>query len=535
MDSFHNAERTESGGFGNGTIGVEAEEGCLTRQPQLQPEPRTSPGVRFSVPCEVYFYFYRSRTENYQTSTQSFSRSRQTMKHMNFITAAAARFAPSSSTKPAQRPRSHRLWTGPSTILSVEDAALEGVPEDGGVMQFPSSRSQSSDSEFEEEFREEIEDVLEQRGLYPASYKSLMMLYSFTPITAFLVLTVLLSLTALLPTSPSHPYPYTHLFPYPLPEILVGLSAFVFGMALRSPIYTASSYLLPTIWSGSSSGNSILRDFPPCSRECLHGRLAVRLGTLAILLIPQTLEFAYPTFKDPVFRRIWVMSAFWSLSEAITTVLVFVRPLPSSSESQSEITPTREQIKQRANSDHSMSLSPERRTSRPSLDETARPDQPSPDMPDENEDDEVLEAVFRAQRRKEIEDFYGMPFIKIPPFIPPIQRLSSPLLNLGIFLILGWAWLLSPTSGTIRSSNPTYPSSLQHPLSSHSDSPHVHHLPFSIVLPLTVFILTSLDILGTSGFRCACLIVGPHTIVYLTFLVSLLTFFGGLGAWEVLS
>jgi hypothetical protein len=227
---------------------------------------------------------------------------------MNYLATAASKLRPNFSSRTSHHSRSNRATEDP--------ALLEDVPEHGDAMQFPSSHSHDSESIMDEEFNDEIEDVLEERGLYSgsyltcswslgltmanvASYHRLILQYALTPLTAVLVFAVLLGVTPLFPKSPSHPYPYTQLFPYPLPEILVGLSGFTLGLAVRNSVYILSSLLI------SNDGPQSLRQFfletvPPALVNAIW-QIFLRLGVLSVLLIPQTLEFSYPTFKDPVF------------------------------------------------------------------------------------------------------------------------------------------------------------------------------------------------------------------------------------------
>lgn len=98
---------------------------------------------------------------------------------MNFIAAAASHIRSKATnignTKKRPRAKGSR-FPGPSTaapaaVVVLSEDGLEGVPEHGDAMQFPPTLSQvSSETDINEELREEIEDILEERGLYPGSF-----------------------------------------------------------------------------------------------------------------------------------------------------------------------------------------------------------------------------------------------------------------------------------------------------------------------------------------------------------------------------
>jgi hypothetical protein len=92
------------------------------------------------------------------------------------------------------------------------------------------------------------------------------------------------------------------------------------------------------------------------------------------------------------------------------------------------------------------------------------------------------------------------------------------LLSLGVYLILSSAYLRS----TIAISSP----------STTARDPIKTNTPLFITLPLVLLVQYSLAIMHTPLVLPR---IGVHTVVYAGLLISLGTFFVGLGVWEALS
>ncbi|KAL0952674.1 hypothetical protein HGRIS_006918 [Hohenbuehelia grisea] len=179
--------------------------------------------------------------------------------------------------------------------------------------------------------------------------------------------------------------------------------------------------------------------------------------------------------------------------------------------------------------------------------------------------DEDFDELMALKTREEVEEMYGMPFIKIPVFISCMQRLSAVLLSLGFFLLLSSAYILAnPPSATpptptappslipwrtaayfnrhSQLPNPPPPPHILHASSSltpslHSNHDHDHdHTPTRAPLLATVAALVLIQLVLTVLHMPSVLPrIGVHTAVYVGLLVALGGFFAGLGTWGALS
>ncbi|KAJ7353078.1 hypothetical protein DFH08DRAFT_855884 [Mycena albidolilacea] len=296
---------------------------------------------------------------------------------------------------PPFRSSPERMRRGDSAMRrgdSGSGSVLNRVPED--------SESENVDWELEEEL------LLEEQGFYKGSYKRLVALYTLAPLTALLAFALLAVLPHVAYHRPkSHPsaYPYPAILPFPLPEILASVALYSLAHLLRNPIYTLSAVLVPFPLAATLISTT------------LHTVLSVvaRLVTLALLLVRHHAAYAYPTWRDTAFRRVWWASLGWAAAEAVVSVhqgyagLALYRDVlvpPSPPLTNPERTP----------------LLPSRRAA------------PDPDA----EIDQDLEELIALKAREELEDVFGLPLIRIPAFIPCLQRVNSPLLSIGLFLLL---------------------------------------------------------------------------------------------------
>ncbi|KAJ7143307.1 hypothetical protein C8R43DRAFT_571830 [Mycena crocata] len=289
------------------------------------------------------------------------------------------------------QPSPERMRTGDSGGI------LNRVPED----EEPQNYNEDVDWELEEEL------VLEEQGFYRGSYKRLVALYTLAPLTAliaFVLLSILPYVAYRCPTPHSPTYPYLAILPFPLPEILASVALYSLSHILREPIYALSAILVP---------------FPlPATllSTALHTLLSTvaRLFTLTLLLVHHHAVYAYPTWRDFAFRRVWWAALGWAAAETVVSVyqgyagLALYRDVlvpPSAPPSDPERTP----------------LLPPRRAA------------PDPDTEIEYD----MEQLLSLKAREELEDVLGLPLIRIPAFISCLQRINSLLLSVGLFLILG--------------------------------------------------------------------------------------------------
>ncbi|KAJ7270620.1 hypothetical protein B0H12DRAFT_1320106 [Mycena haematopus] len=276
---------------------------------------------------------------------------------------------------------------------SGSGSALNRVPED--------NESFSENGELEEEL------LLEEQGFYKGSYKRLVALYTLAPLTALAAFTLLAILPYVAYRWPKpHPptYPYLAILPFPLLEILASVALYSLTHILRNPVYTLSALLVPFPLPATLLSTTL--------QTILS--VVARLFTLALLLVHHHALYPYPTWQDPAFRRVWWAALGWAVAEAVVSVHqgyagialyrdVLVPPSPPSND-------------------------PERTPLLP-----PRSAAPDPD----SEIDQDLEQLVALKTREELEDVFGLPLIRIPAFIPCLQRVNSLLLSIGLFLLLG--------------------------------------------------------------------------------------------------
>ncbi|KAG6335818.1 hypothetical protein ID866_3276 [Astraeus odoratus] len=130
-----------------------------------------------------------------------------------------------------------------------------------------------------------------------------------------------------------------------------------------------------------------------------------------------------------------------------------------------------------------------------------------------------LDELLAVEARKELEEIYGVPVIKIPVFITCLQRFNSIILSFGLNLLLSAAFLRSPLS--IPASDIT---SVPSDVFSYS--------PLCVTFPVVLCIHTSLASLYNPVILPR---IGVHTAAYVGVLVSLMCFFAGLAVWGALS
>jgi hypothetical protein len=142
----------------------------------------------------------------------------------------------------------------------------------------------------------------------------------------------------------------------------------------------------------------------------------------------------------------------------------------------------------------------------------------------ENEIERDLDQLTALKSREDLEEIYGIPFIRIPAFISCLHRINSILISLGSCLLL--------TSAYMRSSYSYHPSIPPPSMVVASALHHPSNKALSITAPVLLVIQTMLTVMHTPWILPR---IGVQTFVYVTLLVSLLLLFGGLGIWEALS
>jgi len=363
----------------------------------------------------------------------------------------------------------------------------------------------------QEEVEEVLEWELEESGLYGGSYKRLLALNAFVPLTALITFVVLALLPHLIWSHPSSPSRYPPLFPSPLPEILLSSAMFTLTHQLRVPFYAASSLLLrPDI-------ASLLTTF-------MHALLVniLRLASLALLCVRHNMDNLKPSWQDSSFHTVWWLS--FNIAEVVVALVQGYQHIALYRDVM--VPPGRElEFLARLKG----GVAPSQSNGNPN-EWWDNPEQ----LPDDSHNDlqqledqisqhshiqHNFDQLLSIKAREELEDVYGIAPIKIPVFVSCLQRFDSIILSVGLTLLISSAYLRSPLSVPVADSTIiTYPI--------------ISHKPFIVTFPIVVLIHSSLASLYTPMILPR---IGIHTAAYISVLVSLMCFFAGLAVWGVLS
>ncbi|KAF9497362.1 hypothetical protein BDN71DRAFT_1588300 [Pleurotus eryngii] len=426
------------------------------------------------------------------------------------------------------------VYSSPERIRGESAARhLQQVPE-----------GEEDDEDNSSEQNDEIEEELEEQGFYRGSYSRLLLIYTLVPLTTLLVWIsfAILPSVAYSTRHPSTTYPYLPYFPFPLPELLTAFAFWCLAYLSRPPIFTILSFASIFITPDSTSSR-----LPTALSTFLHTVLSLILciASLAILQIPLHHAHGHPTYCDPAFVRVWFLALGWALAEGLTAVWQGYGALAAykdvmvavNAEDDREASPIR--TPSSGNGKAPLRQSPEPPRSVPpdqgissTKSSISTLQQRASDIAEEDaiqlELERDFEELMAVKLRDELEELYGIPYIKIPVFLSCMQRLNSVLFSLGIFLLASSAYLRSPLStSTLLPSPPN----IIPTLNGESEQNQTNKSLF-ITLPLLILIHFALSSLHTPLVLPH---LGVHTVVYAGLLVALGTFFAGLGVWEALS
>ncbi|GJE88988.1 hypothetical protein PsYK624_050770 [Phanerochaete sordida] len=390
------------------------------------------------------------------------------------------------------------------------DSQLNQVPEE------ETGAGEGADEDDEDDL-EAIEWSLEQQGLYAGSYRWVVALYTFVPLSSLLLLAFLAYCPYLfwnLPTTPPEPHP--PYFPAPLPYVLAASGMWSLAYLLRTPVFAAVSAAL----GGAPPVLATL------AFHALHVLLynALRLAPLALLRIRGGMAHDRASWRDPAFARVWWVALGWAATDVAVGIaqsyaqLALYRAVMVPPERVQQV------LAHSAGAGASM-------TSLLAADlEEALPLSPRSDTPKAGSvpttlDDAIraavdqdLEQLVNLKDREDVEEIYGLPPIKIPVFVSCLQRIDSILLSTGITLTLSASYLNSALSLPISTN------ALTHPPTSNR--------PFHIAFPCIVLLNLFLNLIYTPLVLPR---IGVHTTAYIGFLLGLGTFFTGLGLWGALA
>ncbi|THH12432.1 hypothetical protein EW146_g7707 [Bondarzewia mesenterica] len=403
---------------------------------------------------------------------------------------------------------------------TYRNALLARVPEDRAV------------DEEEDEIDEEL--FLEERGIYIGSYKYLVSLYTLVPV----VCTFLWFILAFLPPLLWHTQ--TPAYPAPFPELLISTSLWSLSHLLSTPLYTLASAVLPPLPSTliSTALHVLLRTF-------------LRLAALPLLRIRHHMDYPHPQPADPAFWRVWWLALGWSLAEVAVGVAqgydqlalyqdvlvpaARVHELGSLTQdgAQSKQLPPRSSDSsehgESSGSAHEGSTARANASDGETAASGARPDVLRQRRPSEAEMrlevDRDLDQLVALKAREELEELYGIPFVRIPVFVSCLLRIASIVLSLGFMLLISAAYLSAPLSIQLY---PTTSVASYHPPGPIFASNAAFYITFAVVFVLHL----ALSLLQTSMVLPR---IGIHVVAYVGFLVGLGSVFAGLGMWGALA
>ncbi|KAF8797555.1 hypothetical protein BYT27DRAFT_7204351 [Phlegmacium glaucopus] len=443
---------------------------------------------------------------------------------------------------------------------SENGSATSGFGEDGDDL---------SDDDYELL----LDERLARDGLYRGNYRNLLLLYTVVPLTTlFSFICLALVPTLVFPTKTPSLFPYPPYLSFPILEVLTAtalwslsylLRDFLYATALFIASFTISQTIITTILSATlqTTSNLLFRQIaipilliPYYASKQGYGTWQdvafrrvwwVALGWAAVEAVVGV-EQGYESialYKDVL---VSVNTSVWNtemetrrnsrLAESRNTYSNERLETPQK-QSRDDVNATSKRMdseNQRQWLNAGLASSPIQRTSSRSVgsshistDEapppisnerqpllrvlTQKPNDESERLQAESEVERDLDQLVALKSRQELEEAYGMPFIRIPVFLSCLHRLNSILSSLGICLLL--------TSAYMQSTFVLLP-------------PIASNLPLALTIP-PIFI--SYTLLGMMHAPLILPRIGVHTFVYIELLVSLGFFFGALGVWGALS
>ncbi|KAJ3887714.1 hypothetical protein GG344DRAFT_55190 [Lentinula edodes] len=418
-----------------------------------------------------------------------------------------------------------RLHTSPERLRADSSGSgyLDRVPEDGSV---------EFDGRDEEENIEEIDEEFESQGLYRGSYRRLLVLYTFVPLS-------FVAFFALLALLPNWVYPlqitpeYPSVLPFPFPELFVSAGLWSLSYLLRTPIYSLSVLICTSCRLSHGGFSTVLS-------TVAHAILSLFLRLLAIpiLVIPHYLVYDTPTWRDPAFRRVWWVSLGWAAVEGIVAIKqgymnialyrdVLVNDIHEE-ERIIEIEDGATKLGRIYGATDQITYAAEPPLTPFVVGSKSRASDIDLEASLELQVEDDIDQLMAVRARDELGKYYGIPFIRIPAFISCLQRANALLFSLGVTLILSSAYLRSTISSMSWYSMNTGPDVLSSDEYSALYSNHV----LTIGVPVVTILQFVLSLLHT---HLVLPKAGVHTVVYIGSLVSLGVFFTGLSVWDALS
>ncbi|KAL1742911.1 hypothetical protein HDZ31DRAFT_65514 [Schizophyllum fasciatum] len=455
--------------------------------------------------------------------------------------------APTNSTS-LQRPQP--VSYGSTSSRTRRDSVLDRVPEDSTV-----NFHERDDEQCDDDWGREVEATLESQGLYKGSYARELLRYSVVPLSTIIFFALAIVPPLVYRTQGHNSYPYTSYFPYPLPELVLPGTLWVLTYAVKSPIYAACATLAG------------LRELPQYAYALvatvlpilLHSALSIilRLFAISSLLIHDHAIYPEPDVLDPAMKRAWWAGVGWAAAESIVAmtlgyravswyrdVLVNEKDVRRGGSDRAGFYLHGQDDEQRPASpdtgSSSLAGSPRMNAQEPGQLLRSSSDVTAPDaasaraltatLSEETLDELIeqdLDELITLRKREEIEEQYGMAFIRIPITIPILQRLNSLLFSIGSFLLISAATFSKVKAVGMFAFDPYRPAHVAFTIAKHGLGESSASLP----LPP---ILVAVAIAHAAPTITSATLIGPHVAAYVGLLISLVVFFAGLGVWGAL-
>ncbi|KAN0136608.1 hypothetical protein V8E53_005655 [Lactarius tabidus] len=378
---------------------------------------------------------------------------------------------------------------------------------------------------------DDLEDLLEEEGLYLGSYTRLVQTYAFVPLTSLLVWLLAAFVPPLIWTTDAPTTPHVPYFPTPIPELLLSISLFTLSHSLNPYLFALAGALLPHPLSENVLGTTL--------HVLLRNALRLSAFPLLHLAVPNDTAM----YRAPAFRRLWWFALGWSLAEVAVGIVQgyetlalyrdVVVPEGRARELAAAALSARAQAPKNGGARVTSASPPRARDERlwesmsraedgVTISEVIRSPVRRPPTANgvniEVEVDKDFDELVAVKAREELEELYGFPAIRVPVFVSCLLRIASILLSLGFVLLLSAGFLALPGLETNDTVVVVPPSTSQG--------------TFWCTFVAVCGINWGLSLLHTPLFLPR---VGVHVVAYLGLLVGLGTLFAGLGVWDALA
>ncbi|KZT35959.1 hypothetical protein SISSUDRAFT_1064078 [Sistotremastrum suecicum HHB10207 ss-3] len=383
-----------------------------------------------------------------------------------------------------------------------------------------------------EEDAESICSSLQDKDDPPQSYNSMILKYSFVPLSSLVVFLALILIFTLALHGPSGS---KLCFTTILLCIFSSIAAWTTAHTLRLPIYTLASYLsfrrgsAPIILISSTFIQVLLAE-------------SLRVGLFIILQLHLSSEKATPSPPEDAFARSCWIALGWAIAEVTVGVVQGYQQLflyqEESGDERTVLVGLEDSGAVYFTSEHEQQVESPVVFTNQAREEGhgSRRSSPAGSMSLPEYIHEELDHLMALKQRAELEEVYGSPITAcpllfpnlngltklqdIPVFISCLQRIDSIILSLGLTLLLSASYTLHP----FLHDHPSHPH--EHPL--HPPSNIIKIIPtFGVV----VLLHTVLSLLWTPVVLPR---IGIHSASYIALVGALGSLWAGLWMWGIL-